>query len=75
MENDELISEATDSLDGYFEVAVSDSGVFLKVFSPKGDGEPVKEPAIVTELQNREVKDYNLTLIIRTVKEATGEPV
>lgn len=75
MENDELISDATDSLDGYFEVAVSDSGVFLKVFSPKGDGEPVKEPAIVTELQNREVKDYNLTLIIRTVKEATGVPV
>jgi len=75
VEDFELIADATDSINGYFEVAVSDSGVFLKVFPPKGDGEAVKEPAIVTELHNRDIKDYNLTLIMRTVKEAAGVPV
>lgn len=75
MEDLEQISQTTDSLDGYFEIAVSDSGVFLKVFPPKNNGAAVKEPSIVAELQNREVKDYNLTMIIRTVKEATGMSV
>lgn len=69
------ITDDVPSQDGQYEIAVSDSGVFLKVLAPTGNGVPVREPAISADLQKREVKDYNMALVIRTVKEATGLPV
>lgn len=63
------------SLDGYFEIAVSDNGVYLKVTPPQGKGSPVKEPAILAELQNREISDYKMASIMRAVKEANEIPI
>lgn len=72
---EQTVQHTTPSQDGQYEIAVSDTGVYLKVLSPVGNGSPVNQAAIVAELQKRGIKDYNAALVVRTIKESTGIPV
>ena len=63
------------SLDGYFNVAVEENGVFLSVYPPQGEGQPVKIPQVIDNLAARGIDDIENALLVRVVKEAMGMPV
>ncbi|EAX48638.1 protein of unknown function DUF342 [Thermosinus carboxydivorans Nor1] len=67
--------ENTEVLDGYYQITSSDSGVFLTVFPPHGNGRPVSESVILEDLRRRDIKEFDLPIILRTVREASGLPV
>ncbi|MEN6413164.1 MAG: FapA family protein [Veillonellales bacterium] len=78
MQDERIINEAEQAvaqLDGYYVIAINDTGVHLTVFSPEGDGARVVEPAIYAELKQRQIKEFDNALLIRTVREAAGTAV
>ncbi|SDF39557.1 DUF342 domain-containing protein [Sporolituus thermophilus] len=79
MDNEERLlertAETTEASDGYYQIILSDSGVFLTVFPPQGNGSPVREHVILLDLEKRAIKGFDLPVIVRTVREASGLPV
>jgi len=79
MVHNDNFSECADangiSRDGHYSIALSDAGVYLMVHPPEGNGLPVKDSAIVIDLKNRDINDYQYPLIIKIVREALGIPV
>lgn len=67
--------ENTASLDGYFQISLSDEGVFLTIFPPHDGGTPVREPVIFQDLHQRNILDFNYSLIVRATREMSGIPV
>ena len=63
-----------DVLDGYA-IVVNDSGVYLEIGPTDAGASPVNEIMIVAQLNKLQVTKYNLSTIIRVIKEATGQPV
>ncbi len=66
------IEEVAKDLDGHFLLELKDDGLFLTVHPPSGKGAAVREPMIVEELKAREIAEYNTSLVVRTVKEASA---
>lgn len=62
-------------LDGYFKIDVKKEGVFLTVYPPMGDGEPVKVEDVITHLQQREIEGVDQGLVELVIKETSGLPV
>jgi hypothetical protein len=62
-------------LDGYFKVDVRDDGVFLTVYAPMGEGEPVKVEEIMRQIQQREIEGVDRDLVELVIKETSGLPV
>jgi uncharacterized protein (DUF342 family) len=65
----------TKAVDGTFQIVQSEDGVYLTVKPAQGDGAPVREPQVMSELKSRDIKDPNFALVMRAVKEASGSPV
>ncbi|MDR3592784.1 MAG: FapA family protein [Negativicutes bacterium] len=77
MADNENISGQTDQqppVDGTFKVEIKEDGVFLTVSPPKNGGTPVTETTVVNDLKSRDIKDFNFGQVIRTAKEASGNP-
>lgn len=74
-ENTVAQADGVSGIDGKYEIAVGEDGIFLTVYPPQEGGAPVREPDVAKDLQNRNLKGLNFGLIMRTVKEATGNPV
>lgn len=62
-------------LDRYFKVDVKDEGVFLTVYAPMGDGEPVKVEDIMEQIQQREIEGVDKDLVELVIRETSGLPV
>lgn len=63
-------------VDGTFKITSGDDGgVYLTVSPARGGGAPVREPAVIAELKSRDIKDFNMNLLMSTVKEAAGTAV
>ncbi|VBB08067.1 Hypothetical protein LUCI_3332 [Lucifera butyrica] len=71
----ENIQEQAANLDGYFQISVKDTGVYLSVFPPQGQGHPVKEASIIQELRNREVENFEYSALIRVIRDAAGTEI
>jgi len=63
-----------DVFDGY-SIVVNDSGVYLTVCPPDAGVPPVNEINVVAQLKKLKVAEYNVSTIIRTIKEASNQPV
>lgn len=60
-------------VDGSFKITSGDDGgVYLTVLPAQGGGAPVRDPAVITELKSRNVKEFNMNLLMSTVKDAAG---
>lgn len=57
-----------------FVLAAADTGVFLTIF-PYPQDNPVTEPEIAAALKANNISSYSNPLLIRTIREATGQPV
>lgn len=56
-----------------FMLTADDSGVFLTVYPNSGN--PVSEPEILTALQDKNLVIHSRSLLIKALRETTGEPV
>lgn len=69
-----IVDNVTD-LDGYYSITVDEDGVYLLVKPPQGRGKAVSDAAVMRDLQARDITEVDRALLLRTVKEATGEAV
>ena len=67
--------EHADSRDGYFQISEAEDGIYLTVYPPQGQGLPVKEQDIVSELSKLTIEKYDQVLLNCTMKEAAGTQV
>lgn len=77
-DDNRVIDRAIDnitSLDGYFQIELSDEGVFLTIFPPQDGGTPIREPVIIQDLRHRNIHDYNNALVMRATRDMSGIPV
>ncbi|MBE7412945.1 MAG: FapA family protein [Leptospiraceae bacterium] len=51
------------------------SGVWLTIFPPKGEGRRVTQDEVVRRLSHKGITDVNQSLISKSLKEESGEPV
>ena len=77
LEFDDEFSKApvVEDVDGEFFVRLSSDGAYLKVTPPKGNGSRVQDAEALRQLQHRNVKDCNGSLVSSVVEEASGEYV
>ncbi|SDD45489.1 DUF342 domain-containing protein [Sporomusa acidovorans] len=71
----EQTSDKIGSLDGYFNITTDENGIYVTVYPPQGDGQPVKVPQIVDSLAGQGVNKADNVLLMSIVKEALGTPV
>jgi uncharacterized protein (DUF342 family) len=72
----EKANETTNDLDSYYTIEADEkNGVLLTVHPAKGAGVSLKEMAVFEELNKRNVKNYNRSLILREIKEPSATPV
>lgn len=64
---------APSNLDGYFQLRVTPSGVYLRVVAPTDKGKQVSLDAIRQMIQQKEFTDVNMTTVEKTYQEADGE--
>lgn len=70
----EALEQLTPSkLDGYFQLQVLPTGIYLRVVAPGEKGKPVHLEAIRQMMQRKELVDVNMTLVEKTVQDADGE--
>lgn len=63
------------SQDGRYEIAATDAGVYLSVWSPINAGAPIKKNVIIQDLTNRNFLDFESDFISIVIKEAIGKPI
>ena len=63
-----------DAFDGYA-IIVNDNGVYLTICPSDTGVSPVNEITIVAQLKKLKVTEYNLSTILRAIKEVSGQPV
>jgi uncharacterized protein len=61
--------------DGRYQIAVTDTEVFLSVWPPANGGKVVSKATIVEELLNRNLVNFDHDFVIKIIKEAMGTPV
>jgi len=64
-----------ENVDGSFRLTLGEDGVYLTVNPPQAGGAPVREPAVMNEIKNRDIAAVNFSMVVRAVREATGAPV
>lgn len=62
-------------IDGYITINTEEDGTYLTVFPPKGKGKKVDEISVINEIKKLNLKDVEMSLVERAVKESTGQPV
>ena len=60
--------------DGRYQITVTDTEVFLSVWSPMNGGTPVSKTAIIQDLKKRNLIDFDQNFISTVIKEAMGIP-
>lgn len=60
---------------GRYQITATDIGVFLSVWLPVNAGLPVSKAAIIKELAERNLQDFDSDFLSRVIREATGTPV
>ncbi|TCL38574.1 hypothetical protein EV210_10346 [Anaerospora hongkongensis] len=63
------------SEDGRYQITATDVGVFLSVWLPVNSGVPVAKAAVMKELAERNLVEYDSDFLSTVIKEATGTPV
>lgn len=58
-----------------YKLSVNDDGVYLVVFTRNETSAPLSEPVILDEMRKHGFQDINYSLIIKTIREAAGQPV
>lgn len=71
MESLELVSAST--LDGYFQLRLIPSGVYLRVVAPQDKGKAVQLDAIRQMIKQKELVDVNMAIVEKTYQDADGE--
>jgi len=69
------IEQNTESTDGNFIISLHDQGVYLTVYPPQSEGVPVTESKVIEELKQKHIENYNYPVLVRTIKEASGNEV
>lgn len=69
------IFSARPSEDGRYKVTVTDTGVFLTVWSPVNAGSPVKKAEIIQELISKNCIEFESDFISTVIRESIGQPV
>jgi uncharacterized protein (DUF342 family) len=64
--------QSIDSIDGSFEVTLSDDGYYLTVTPPTGEGLPVKESIVLATLREKNIREVNGTVVVRALRETEG---
>ncbi|MDF2565108.1 MAG: hypothetical protein K0Q53_1503 [Massilibacillus sp.] len=62
------------TMDGRYQIAVTDTEVFLSVWPPLNGGIPVSKAAIIQDLKNKKLLDFDQEFISTVIKEAMGMP-
>ncbi|WP_425060883.1 hypothetical protein SCACP_16400 [Sporomusa carbonis] len=76
--NERFLKQAdgkTSSLDGYFTISTEADGIYIAVYPPLDEGQPVKAPQIIQNLAERGISKVDNVLLTRTIKDALGTPV
>lgn len=55
-----------------FEITLADDGYYLTVQPPTEESPGVKEPEVLIALREKQIKDLNTAVVVRTIREATG---
>lgn len=61
--------------EGRYQITANDDGVYLSVWPPVKDGEPVERASIVQELTERGYGEFDGRFISRVIRDALGTPV
>ena len=69
------IVNALPPLDGMYQIAATDAGLFLSVWAPTNGGSPVSKTAILQELNRQNRNNYDSAFISRVISEAIGKPI
>ena len=69
----EKANEKSESLDSYYIITTDNNGVYLTVHPAEGTGSALKEVVIFEELDNRKIKNYDRSIILREVKNPSGQ--
>lgn len=69
----EKANEKSESLDSYYIITTDKNGVYLTVHPAEGTGSALKEVVIFEELDNRKIKNYDRSIILREVKNPSGQ--
>lgn len=67
-----LVSDGMD-VDGTFKIKIADDGIFLKVTSPEGRGDPVRYQLVKLALEKKEIVQIDWKAVQNTIHEAKGE--
>ncbi len=62
----------TPNLDGYFDLKVKNSGIFLRIIAPQGNGKMANMNAIKKLIEEKELVEVNYELVEKTYSEAAG---
>lgn len=60
---------------GYYTIVCNAAGVFITVFPHMGDGVPVDEKVVVSELLNRGIDTWDRAVLQKAVQEAGGQRI
>ncbi|MBP2631381.1 MAG: hypothetical protein H6Q70_2009 [Firmicutes bacterium] len=60
--------------DGRYQITVTDTAVFLSVWSPLNGGTPVSKTAIIQDLKKRNLMEFDENFISTVIREAMGTP-
>lgn len=71
----ETNQQETDVMHGSYTISVEEEGIFICIHPPVGGGNPVKETAVIEELQSKAVSEFDRSALLRAVKEASGMAV
>ncbi len=60
---------------GFYRLTIKEEGIFLAVFPPEEDGEPVETESVISELEKKEIEGYDKKLVEDTVMNMVQDPV
>ncbi|WP_199884057.1 DUF342 domain-containing protein [Anaerosinus massiliensis] len=69
-----LIMNSLPKKDGRYEITMTDTEVFLTVWSPRNGGKSVTKKQIIEDLTDKQLNDFDENFIYSIIKEATGQP-
>ncbi|MBP2631389.1 MAG: hypothetical protein H6Q70_2017 [Firmicutes bacterium] len=69
-----IISNFLKKKDGRYQIAVKDNEVFLTVWPPANGGKPVAKAAVMKDLTDRKLNDFDENFVSSIIKDATGVP-
>lgn len=69
-----LIMNCLPKKDGRYQITITDTEVFLSVWSPANGGRPVLKSTIIQELTEKKLTDFDQNFVSSVIKDANGRP-